>query len=139
MTEQSFQELTLLLRKNWTKRSGILMRLQRQEEDLKPLLLTVGRIKNKGLRAEYCKLWDGANLLYDGPFESADLLSILNHRGICYGELNTATKLDVKQGVCYCFGEQVDPGCDLFCSLRNKPCSTSHSTTPSQSCSDKSV
>lgn len=109
------------------------MRLQVHEDDAHPLLLTVGRIKNTGLRAEFCKVWDGDKLLWDGPIYSPELLGILQSRGICYGELNTVSKLDVKQGPCYCLGQQVDPYCDLFCSLRNKPCLTSPSTTPSQS------
>ena len=138
MTQEAFQQLYSLLRQHWTKKNGVLMRLQVHEEDPHPLILTVGRIKNTGLRAEFCKVWDGDKLLWDGPIYTPELLSILHTRGICYCELNTAAKLDVRQGPCYCLGQQVDPYCDLFCSLRTKSCSTKACTTRSRGSSDKS-
>lgn len=116
MTTEAFNQMCLLLRKQWTKRQGALFRLQREEDDSSPLVLCAGAILNQAFRAEYCKVWQGDNLLYEGEIESPKLQELLSLHDICFGELNIATKLDVKEGPCYCFG---DPQlCDKECRFR---------------------
>lgn len=119
MTNSAFNEMVLLLRRKWTRKQGALIRLQRAEDDSSPLLLCVGALLNQGFRAESCKLWEASNLLYEGPLESPALLQLLTDRAICFGELNTAAKLDVKEGPCYCFGDPDD--CSKQCQLRRQP------------------
>jgi len=119
MTQQAFDDMVLLLRRIWTRKRGALIRLQRAEDDSSPLLLCVGSLLNQGFRAENCKVWEASNLLYEGPLESPVLLQLLTDHGICFGELNTAANLDVKEGPCYCFS---DPdSCGKSCQLRRQP------------------
>ena len=118
MTQEAFLQLTLLLRKHWSRQTGILMRLQRAEEDSAPLLFCVGRLDNTAFRAEFCKLCEGDKLLFDGPINHPELLGILQSKGVCFGELNTAAKLDVKAGPYYCFGNPTT--CQKQCILRKQ-------------------
>ena len=117
MTHKAFTQLIELLRRQWTRRQGSLFRLQRAEDDSSPLLLCVGALLNQGFRAENCKVWDGNTLVYEGPLESSALLQLLTDEQVCFGELNTAAKLDVKEGPCYCFGDPND--CTKQCQLRS--------------------
>ena len=117
MTDQAFNEMVLLLRRLWTRKQGALIRLQRAEDDSSPLLLCVGALLNQGLRAENCKVWNGSTLIYEGPLESPALQQLLTDEQVCFGELNTAAKLDVKEGPCYCFGDPTD--CTKQCQLRS--------------------
>lgn len=116
MTDQAFNEMVLLLRRLWTRRQGALIRLQRAEDDSSPLLLCVGSLLNQALRAEYCRVWSASNKIYEGPLEAPELHQLLNRRAVCFGELNTAAKLDVKEGPCYCFGDPAN--CSKECQLR---------------------
>lgn len=118
MTNSAFDEMLLLLRRKWTRKQGALIRLQRAEDDSSPLLLCVGALLNQGFRAESCRVWDGSIQIYEGPLESTELLQLLTDRQICFGELNTATSLDVKEGPCYCFGDPDD--CGKQCQLRRQ-------------------
>ena len=119
MTDGAFNQMVLLLRKLWTRRQGALFRLQRAEDDSAPLMLCVGAMSNTGLRAENCKVWQRDNLLYEGPLESLELQHLLTINNICFGELNIASKLDVKEGPCYCFGDPAN--CQQQCQLRQVP------------------
>ena len=118
MTDQAFNEMVLLLRRKWTRKQGALIRLQRAEDDSSPLLLCVGAMLNQGFRAENCRVWDGNKLAYVGPLESQALQQLLTDKQTCFGELNTAAKLDVKEGPCYCFGDPTD--CSKQCQLRRQ-------------------
>ena len=116
MTQQAFNEMVLLLRRKWTRKQGALFRLQRAEDDSSPLLLCVGALANQGFRAENCKVWEGTDLVYEGPLESTQLAYLLALRGVCFGELNTGAKLDVRNGDYYCFGDT--DACPLTCQMR---------------------
>lgn len=116
MTQDQFNELYKLIRKGWTKRLGIVVRLQRAEDDSSPLLLCVGCLSNPGFIAQNCKLWDGDNLVYDGPIMSPDLRQIFTNENICHAEVSTSKRLDVSNGVFTCLGDKTT--CDKSCSLR---------------------
>ena len=131
-TQDAFLQLELLLRKHWTKHAGTVMRLQRAEDDSAPMLLCVGRIANTGLRAEFCKLWQGDKLLWQGPINHPELLALLHQNAICFGELNTASKLDVKNGQFYCFGNP--EFCQQSCLLKDK-----HVKPSPVQCTDEAV
>ena len=116
MTNSAFDQMVLLLRQKWTRRQGAVFRLQRAEDDSSPLLLCAGVLSNQGFCAENCKVWQDTDLVYEGPIESTQLAYLLALRGICFGELTTASKLDVTTGACYCFG---DPDtCKAACQMR---------------------
>ena len=116
MTQQAFNEMVLLLRHKWTRKQGALFRLQRAEDDSSPLLLCAGALSNQGFRAENCKVWQENDLVYEGPIESPQLAYLLTLRGICFGELTTGAKLDVRKGEYFCFG---DPDrCPMQCVMR---------------------
>lgn len=116
MTQQAFNEMVLLLRRKWTRKQGALFRLQRAEDDSSPLLLCCGALSNQGFRAENCKVWQNDDLVYEGPLESPKLAYLLALRGVCFGELNTGAKLDVRNGDYYCFGDA--DACPLTCQMR---------------------
>jgi hypothetical protein len=116
MTQDQFNELYRLIRKGWTKRTGIVVRLQRAEDDSSPLLLCVGCLSNPGFIAQNCKLWDGDDLLYDGPIMSDKIRQLLTDNNICHAEVSTAKRLDVSNGVFTCLGDKTT--CDKSCTLR---------------------
>jgi len=117
MTDDQFKELVLLIRKGWSKQRGLILRLQHQEEDPNPLMLCVGALSNRGFVAQSCKVWQGDDLLYDGKISSPELQQLLNDRQICYTEINTIRRLDVKKGVYRCFGNRDE--CQKECCLRD--------------------
>ena len=116
MTTEQFQQLIQLIRKAWTKRNGIVIRLQKQEEDRHPLMLCVGAMANTGFIAQNCKVWQHDDLLYEGPLTSEDLKQLLTEQKICYAEVNNVKRLDVKRGVYVCFGNREE--CIHDCELR---------------------
>lgn len=116
MTEEKFDSLYALIRKGWSKRNGIVVRLQRAEDDSSPLLLCVGCLSNPGFIAQNCKLWNGDDLLYDGPIVSDKLKQLLKDNNICHAEVSTAKRLDVSNGVFTCLGDKA--ACDKNCALR---------------------
>ena len=116
MTTEQFQQLIQLVRKAWTKRNGIVIRLQSQEDDRHPLLLCVGAMANTGFIAQNCKVWQHDDLLYEGPLNSDDLCNLLTEHDICYTEVNNVKRLDVKRGVYVCLGNREE--CQLDCELR---------------------
>lgn len=116
MTTEQFQQLINSVRKAWTKRNGIVIRLQRTDEDRHPLLLCVGGLSNKGFIAQYGKVWQHDDLLYDGPLNSEDLKALLEDHNICYAEINNVKRLDVNRGIYTCLGNRLQ--CQLQCELR---------------------
>lgn len=116
MTIEQFQLMIQLVRKAWTKRNGIIIRLQRQEDDRHPLLLCVGALANKGFIAQNCKVWQHDDLLYEGPLNSDDLKQLLDEQQICYAEINHVKRLDVHRGLYTCLGDRST--CQYDCELR---------------------
>ena len=116
MTQENFDNLYMLIRKGWTKRHGIVVRLQTAEDDSHPLLLCAGSLSNPGLIATNCKVWCGDDLLYEGKIKDAKLLQLLTDKGICHAEVSTVKRLDVSNGVYTCLGDRAT--CEKQCSLR---------------------
>lgn len=116
MTDEQFNQLIQLVRKAWTKRNGIIIRLQQQEEDRHPLLMCVGALANTGFIPQNCKVWQHDDLLYDGKIASEGLKGLLNEHEICYAEVNNVKRLDVNRGVYVCLGDRTS--CQNACELR---------------------
>lgn len=116
MTQEQFDRLYMLIRKGWSKRTGLVVRLQRQEDDATPMLLCVGSLSNTGLIAQNCKVWCGDDLLYDGKINTEELRQLLTDEGICHAEISTVKRLDVNNGVYTCLGDRET--CQKQCALR---------------------
>ena len=116
MTQDQFDNLYNMIRKGWSKRTGIVVRLQRAEDDVQPLLLCVGKLSNPGFTAQNCKVWCGDDLLYDGKIAADKLRQLLTDREICHAEVSTVRRLDVNGGVYTCLGDKTT--CEKQCALR---------------------
>ena len=116
MTQDQFDNLCNMIRKGWSKRTGIVVRLQRAEDDVQPLLLCVGKLSNPGFVAQNCKVWCGDDLLYDGKIASDKLRQLFTDRDICHAEVSTVKRLDVNGGVYTCLGDKA--ACTKECALR---------------------
>ena len=117
MTNEKFNELVDLIRKAWTKKQGIVVRLQQQEDDRHPLLMCIGAMSNTGFVPQNCKVWQHDELLYDGKINSKDLVKLLTEYDICYAEVNNVKRLDVHRGIYTCLGDRET--CPAQCELRN--------------------
>lgn len=117
MTQEQFNQLVLLIRKAWSKKTGLVVRLQRQEDDVRPLLMCMGSFSNPGFVAQNCKLWEADDLLYDGKINDEKLRQILTDKEICHAEISTVKRLDVNSGVYTCLGDREN--CTKDCGLKN--------------------
>lgn len=117
MQRTVFKELCICIRKAWTPKDGVIIRLLRGSEHERELLLCVGGHRNPAICARYCVVWDGDSKIYDGEIQSDELQHILTKYKICFAEITNARLMEHdRHGVYKCM--KCPKGCTHDCMLR---------------------
>lgn len=116
MQRSVFKELCVCIRKAWTPKDGVILRLLRGSEHEKELLLCVGGHRNPAICARYCVVWDGDEKVYDGEIMSDKLQHLLTKSNICFVEITNARLMEHnRHGVYKCL--KAAEGCKRQCTL----------------------
>lgn len=117
MQRAVFQELCICIRKAWTTKDGVIIRLLRGSECERELLLCVGGHRNPAICARYCVVWDGDSKIYDGEIMSSTLQHLLTRKNVCFAEITNARLMEHgRHGVYKCL--KSPDGCSRQCMLR---------------------
>lgn len=94
MKSNDFSVLCSLVRRNWTRREGVILRMHELGSDAPELLLCVGGARNPDLVARECIVWSGDSQVYAGILESPDLRQVLTNANVCYCEITNARLME---------------------------------------------
>ena len=89
-----FASLCSLVRKTWTRREGVILRMHQLGSEDPEVLLCVGGAKNPDLTARECIVWYGDSRIYEGPLESDSLKTLLTDSKVCYCEITNARLME---------------------------------------------
>lgn len=121
MDNADFKDFCTSVRQTWTRQEGVVLKLKTSTYGRKTWRLCAGNHRNDGLAARKVVLWDGEDILYDGPLMARALQHILTRKGICCGELTTVKQLNKKaKGVFKCF-KGPNTTCPKSCKLKHVP------------------
>ena len=116
MQKAIFKELCICIRRAWTPKDGVIIRLLKSPDSDSEMLLCVGGHRNPALCARYSVVWDDDRKLYDGEIESASLQHMLTKKGICYAEITNARLMEHdRRGVFKCLKDPA--ACQRSCSM----------------------
>lgn len=119
MKVSDFSALGSLIRRTWTRKEGVILRMRRFGTQDEELLLCVGGARNPELVAHDCIVWRGDSKVYDGALDSADLRHLLTEAKVCYCEVTNARLMEHSAaGTFVCLLASAASNCTKECPLK---------------------